>query len=797
MLAVLLPTLGLGAAAAWQAARAYRAAFADKLRDTARALATALDAEIGAQLDTLVALVASPDLVRGDLTAFHRHARPVAEALGMRIGVLGPPPDFRVLLDTSVPLGERLPAAPMAGRPGSAVARAFETGQPAVSNLAASVIPGRPAVDMVVPVLRDGRPVLAVWTALAAERLARPLEAQRLEEGAFASFVDADGVVVARSVGRESFVGRQVPAWYREAIQGQQRAVMRGAGIDGREMIVAFDRPKLALGWTVTVAGPLAIYEAGWQRPMLGLALGGALALAAGAALAFRLARRLLRPVAALARHAEAVAAAGSTSVPVPPPPVPVAEFETLRRSLARAEATLRADERRYRALAEAGTQVIWRVDPAGQIVEAFGWEALTGQPEPESLGQGWLQMIYPEDRAAVLAALAEGITNPRPVEVEARVRSRGAAGEEVWRWMLGRGVPVRGDGPDAPVADWIGTIRDVHQRRMTEAALAESEERFRTLFDAAPVGVAVIDPETLAFIAVNERATALLGYSREEFASLRLPDIEAAMTEEEMRAAARARAAGALPAEFETRHRTRSGAVRDVLVRTAMIRLGGREVRYSAWIDITQRKQAEALQRLLAREVDHRAKNALAVVQSVVRLTRAEDPRDFVRALEGRIAALSRAHSLLAAAGWAGAELRALAEAELAAFVDRVELDGPPVQVAPAAVQSVAMVLHELATNAAKHGALSVPEGRVSVRWTMEAGAEGAFQLRWAERGGPPVGGAPGRQGFGMKLLDVTVRRQLGGVIALDWDPAGLICDIAVPAARLRGNAARPAIPP
>src|SRR3954454_8334230 len=133
--------------------------------------------------------------------------------------------------------------------------------------------------------------------------------------------------------------------------------------------------------------------------------------------------------------------------------------------------------------------------------------------------------------------------------------------------------------------------------------------------------------------------------------------------------------------------------------------------------VKILPTRAAEERQRLLAREVDHRAKNALAVVQSVLHLTPAEDVKAFRAAVEARVAALARAHALLAEEGWHAADLRALLEAEVSphtAIAGGVRLDGPCVEVAATAVQPLAMLTHELATNAAKHGALSLPGGVV-----------------------------------------------------------------------------------
>ena len=213
---------------------------------------------------------------------------------------------------------------------------------------------------------------------------------------------------------------------------------------------------------------------------------------------------------------------------------------------------------------------------------------------------------------------------------------------------------------------------------------------------------------------------------------------------------------------------------------------------------DISARKADEARRTLLAREVDHRAKNALAVVQSVVRLTPRDEPGAFAAAVEARVAALGRVHSLLAESGWSGADLRAVAERELAPYAAArhgagtasratVSLDGPPVPLAPAAAQPFAMLLHELATNAAKHGALSAPGGAVEVRWRAgrRTGEDGMLRLRWTETGGPPVLAAPARRGFGSRVIEATVRGQLGGTVERRWERTGLVIEVAVPLAR------------
>ena len=166
-----------------------------------------------------------------------------------------------------------------------------------------------------------------------------------------------------------------------------------------------------------------------------------------------------------------------------------------------------------------------------------------------------------------------------------------------------------------------------------------------------------------------------------------------------------------------------------------------GQVVRISGvTIDITDRKEAEERQVLLAREVDHRARNALAVIQSIIRLTRAKTVDDYVEAIEGRIKALARAHTLLSDLRWHGADLGTLVAEELAPYRagDKIQCSGPDISLQPATAQGLALAVHELATNAAKHGALSSPAGKIRLDWQLQADA---LTLHWVENGGPASG--------------------------------------------------------
>ena len=201
---------------------------------------------------------------------------------------------------------------------------------------------------------------------------------------------------------------------------------------------------------------------------------------------------------------------------------------------------------------------------------------------------------------------------------------------------------------------------------------------------------------------------------------------------------------------------------------------------------DITERKRSEAQIAILAREAEHRAKNVLATVQATVHLTQSDTPEGLKQAIEGRIQALANVHRLFVESRWEGADLHGLAQEELAAYSPgretRVQIDGPSVLLEPNAAQAIAVILHELATNAAKYGALSVPNGQVRTEWSHEQ--NGQLVLRWTEKGGPPVE-PPTHRGFGARVMENMVRGQFKGELKFDWHPEGLACEIVLPSVR------------
>jgi two-component sensor histidine kinase/DNA-binding response OmpR family regulator len=250
----------------------------------------------------------------------------------------------------------------------------------------------------------------------------------------------------------------------------------------------------------------------------------------------------------------------------------------------------------------------------------------------------------------------------------------------------------------------------------------------------------------------------------------------------DELRKAIAQFAKGVTSYEAEFRIKRPDGEIRwCVGTAAATVDNGGRVVRVSGvTVDITERKQAEERQDLLAREVDHRAKNALALAQSIVRLTRGENVKAYIQAVEGRINALARVHTILSLSNWQGAEIGRLVDEELAPYStgDQIKFYGTEIQLQPATAQTLALALHELVTNSAKYGALSTLSGRLSIKWETEADV---LRMVWEEKNGPVVA-KPVSRGFGTRSVIASIESQLGGQAEFDWRSEGLICRLSVP---------------
>ncbi|TPG37959.1 PAS domain S-box protein [Roseomonas nepalensis] len=431
----------------------------------------------------------------------------------------------------------------------------------------------------------------------------------------------------------------------------------------------------------------------------------------------------------------------------------------------------------------------------AGAIIGTWNWELPTDHFTIDerfaesfgidpALGRSGLSLeqiiahVHPDDLPGLRAAISEALARGGRYSHEYRVRGQ----DGTYRWLEANGhVHLAEDG--TPLR-FPGVLLDIESRRALEAERDRVASLVKAFTEAVPGVVYAKDLQGRMLIA-NQGVAAIAGKPLGEIIGRTDAEfLDDKAQGEAIRATDRRIIQSGVAEQVEEEVHLPGGHPTIWLSTKAPFRNEAGEIigLIGSSLDITDRKRAEQARALLVREVDHRAKNALAVALSLVRLAPKTDAAAFAAGVEGRIAAMARAHSLLADERWGAVALRALAEGELAAYPGRVSLSGPEARLAPDAVQPVAMILHELATNAAKYGALSTPSGTVQLAWSFGEG-EGGLRLRWVESGGPTVIAAPTRRGFGSRLLASLAERQLGGRLGTEWPADGMRVSLDLPA--------------
>jgi PAS domain S-box-containing protein len=382
--------------------------------------------------------------------------------------------------------------------------------------------------------------------------------------------------------------------------------------------------------------------------------------------------------------------------------------------------------------------------------------------------------------------------------EIKARIRfaaSQAASGvvfREELRYWLADGSERIVNFAMHPIRDHSGAVVflhptgiDVTERRKMEAALRESEQQSRWLASIVESSDDAIVSKNLDGIITswNKGAERIFGYTAEEAYGQPITIVIPHDRQDEERTILTRIRRGERIDHFQTVRQRKNGSLIAISLTVSPVKdAQGRIVGASKIArDITEQTRAQEQIATLAREAEHRSKNLLASVQATVHLSRAETSEGLKQAIEGRIQALANVNSLFVSTRWIGAELSSIATQELAPYCDqgetRVQIDGPQVLLEPNAAQAIAVTLHELATNAAKYGALTAAKGRVELRWSHET--EGLLILRWTEVGGPPVQ-IPARKGFGSRVIEGVIG-QLKGKARFDWRPEGLVCEISL----------------
>ena len=463
---------------------------------------------------------------------------------------------------------------------------------------------------------------------------------------------------------------------------------------------------------------------------------------------------------------------------------IKVARDETERR---RTEAALHETAERYRLVAKATNDAIWDWDLASdQIVwnEAvrtlFGHEDAVGG----TAGDWWIEHIHPDDRDRVeqqIFSVIDGTETSWTDEYRFLCADGSAA------HVLDRGTVSRDETGKA--VRMIGAMLDLSERYEAEAAVAQSEATLRSVLEQMPIGVAIAEVPSGRLVHFNQACARILGQDVRPgpvkdygiFNAVKEDGTAYAIHEYPL---SRAVLSGETTIDQEIGYRRGDGEIITLEVSAAPIETAqGRSLAVTTFTDISARKRAERHQQLLIDELSHRAKNLLAIIQSVAQQSfKGDRPRkEMVRAFEGRLGALAAAHGILTRQKWESAPVRQIICDTITAVKPddhRLKLDGPELTVSPKTGVSLAMAVHELATNAVKYGCFSNESGTVDVRWSTH---DGRLHLRWTERGGPRVE-PPSRRGFGSRMIERGLAAELGGTVHIDFQPEGIVCTVDAP---------------
>jgi PAS domain S-box-containing protein len=473
-------------------------------------------------------------------------------------------------------------------------------------------------------------------------------------------------------------------------------------------------------------------------------------------------------------------------------------------------EATTHAPmEERLRQVQEAARIGSFEFDRrTGQAIASPEYLELYGLPDDQSGAFSyaqWMGLVHPDDRGWIEAETHKAVADPicHQLEYDFRI-TRADTGE--MRWLTARTKLIRE--ADGRFIRSLGAQWDITAEKDAEAALRTSEERYRSFITRSSEGIWLLEltppldtslpvEEQIEqayrngrFVDCNDAMARMYGLSRAEDLIGKTLEFPLPSSDPE----ARAYLAGVVSSGYnltgvESVEQDAAGNPKyfDNSI-IAIIEDGWLKRLWGIQRDITDRRRAEEQRTLLINELNHRVKNTLATVQSIAAQTlrNAGTAQEARAALEERLMALARAHDVLTTESWEGAELKDIVAQALEPYralgEDRLKMQGPELRLSPRIALALSMALQELTTNAVKHGALSNATGNVDIAWDISQAETGpCLHLRWQESGGPPVQ-PPTRQGFGTRLIERSLARELNGDVQIRFNPEGVLCTVDAP---------------
>lgn len=739
-----------------------------------RALKSNVDRDLGSITGTLEALATAPALANNDYARFHAHAVAVANLRPNQFVVLSDPTG-RPLLDTRVPWGQPLALQTDSGGLG----RQLETRDVYVSDLK----PGGDYFTVSIPIRQAHRLVYLLSLSVGSARLKDLMAAPNLPAGWSARIVDRHGHVVATSPASVDVDWSAASVEPAETNPNADEHVAEATDRSGDDALIATARSALA-GWPIAVAvDPDVAGPVFWSWRWF--AAGGASLLLVSALLAVYLGRRLAKPI----RETAVAASAFGRGETVPWVGVELQEVNEvlLAFELASEQRQLAESERRTThekmMLALSATEMgTWERDIAtNKVTWSEAMYRIFGRTQDQFSGypDEVLSYVHPDDRLNFRKVYEDAIKGPSDTfEHEARI----VLPSGKVRWLYRRAFVRRK--PDGQAVSVLGVAIDITERKEAENANAELAAI------VASSSEAILSISLDGTIATwNAGASQMFGMDPDEAIGTSLRALLLEDRSEDWKRLQDAMLAGGT-IRLDTICEGVNECPIEASITASPVHGVSRTVdRYSVTIrDVSEFKEHDRHLAGVLRELTHRSKNLLAVIQAMARQTalRSDSLVDFEARFSGRLQCLSRSHELLISHDWEGATLSDLVVVQRGSFGprhNRIRASGPDVFLPPAAILNIGLALHELATNAERHGALSVPSGRVDLTWKTDVsrGSSPKLTIVWREIGRQSAGDLLHR-GFGRDILEHVTPTALGGTVTLKSNPDGLLWSLEIP---------------